>query len=157
MTRMTGGPSMAITKAIVERGGSAGTKRSKRDAPPQAWTIRPLSGLRAPPPPNRRDPSWDCRQRCRGGHGGLAAYNRGTLSGLRCSSCRRRTMMQGGIAKAPVLLQTRDNETRCGCRQRNISRRKETKQRGGRRPNDDHRTMRVLVPSISRGDRPRNF
>ncbi len=36
----------------MEGGGSAGTKRSKCDAPPQAWTIRPLSGLRAPPPPN---------------------------------------------------------------------------------------------------------
>ncbi len=32
MTRMTGGPSTAITEAIVEGGGSAGTKRSKCDA-----------------------------------------------------------------------------------------------------------------------------
>ncbi len=39
MTWTTGGPLMAITEAIVEVGGSAGTKRSKRDAPPQAWTI----------------------------------------------------------------------------------------------------------------------
>jgi hypothetical protein len=51
MMRTTGGPLTPITEAIVEGGGSAGTKRSKRDAPPQAWTIRPLSGLRAPPPP----------------------------------------------------------------------------------------------------------
>jgi hypothetical protein len=50
MMRMTGSPSTATTEAIVEGGGSARTKRSKRDAPPQAWTIRPLSGLRAPPP-----------------------------------------------------------------------------------------------------------
>jgi hypothetical protein len=50
MTRMADGPSMAITEAILEGGGSAGTKRSKCDAPPQAWTIRPLLGLRAPPP-----------------------------------------------------------------------------------------------------------
>ncbi len=42
MTRMTGGPLTAITKAIKEGGGSAGTKWSKHDAPPQAWTIRPL-------------------------------------------------------------------------------------------------------------------
>jgi hypothetical protein len=51
MTRTTGGPSTAITETIVEGGDSAGTKRSKRDAPPQAWTIRSFSGLRAPPPP----------------------------------------------------------------------------------------------------------
>jgi hypothetical protein len=51
MTRMTGGPLTAITEAIMEGGGSAGTKWSKCDAPPQAWTIHPLSGLRAPPPP----------------------------------------------------------------------------------------------------------
>ncbi len=38
-TRMTGGPSTAITKAMVEAGGSARTKQSKRDSPPQAWTI----------------------------------------------------------------------------------------------------------------------
>ncbi len=60
MTRTTGSPSTAITEAIVEGGGSAGTKRSKCDAPPQAWTIRPLLRLRAPPPPNRWDPLWDC-------------------------------------------------------------------------------------------------
>jgi hypothetical protein len=39
MMMTTGGPSTAITEAIVEGGGSAGTKQSKRDAPPQAWTI----------------------------------------------------------------------------------------------------------------------
>jgi hypothetical protein len=45
MTRTTGGPWTAITEAIVEGGGSA----SKRDAPPQAWTIPavpPTSGRR---------------------------------------------------------------------------------------------------------------
>jgi hypothetical protein len=157
MMRTTGGPSTAITEAIVEGGGSAGTKRSKRDAPPQAWTIRPLSGLRAPPPPNRRDLSWDSCQCCRGGRGGLAGYDRSMLLGLRRPSCRRRTMMLGGIAKAAVLLQTRDNKARCGRRRRNISWTKETKRHGGRRPNDDRITMRVLVPSVSRGDRPRNF
>jgi hypothetical protein len=49
MTRTTGGPLTAITEAIVEGGGSVGTKRSKRDAPPQAWTIPavpPTSGRR---------------------------------------------------------------------------------------------------------------
>jgi hypothetical protein len=35
----------------MEGGGSAKTKWSKRDTPPQAWTIRPLSGLHTPPPP----------------------------------------------------------------------------------------------------------
>jgi hypothetical protein len=103
MTRMTGGPSTAITEAIVEGGGSARIKRSKRDAPPQAWTIHPLSGLRAPPP-NRQDPSWDCCQCHHGGRGGLAGYNQGTLLGLHCPSCQRRTMMLGGIVKAAVLL-----------------------------------------------------
>jgi hypothetical protein len=49
-TRTMGGPLMAITVAIVEGGGSAETKRNKLDAPPQAWTIHPLLGLRAPPP-----------------------------------------------------------------------------------------------------------
>jgi hypothetical protein len=39
MMRMMGGPSMAITEAIVEGGGSAGTKWSKRDAPPQLGCI----------------------------------------------------------------------------------------------------------------------
>ncbi len=105
MMRTTGSPSTAITKAIVEGGGSAGTKRSKRDAPPQAWTVRPLSGLRAPPPPNWRNLLWDSCQCCLGGRGGLAGCNQGTLLGLRCPSCQRRTMMLGGIAKAAVLLQ----------------------------------------------------
>ncbi len=59
MTRMTGSPLAAINEAIVEGGGSAGTERSKFDAPPQAWTIHPLSRLHAPPPPNWWDPSWD--------------------------------------------------------------------------------------------------
>jgi hypothetical protein len=116
MTRMTGGPSTAITKAIVEGGGYAGTKRSKCDAHPQAWTIRSLLGLRAPPPPNRWDPLWDrCRCHC-GGCGDSASYNQGWLLGLRHPSCRRRTMMLGGIAKAAALLQTRDGEARFGHR-----------------------------------------
>jgi hypothetical protein len=49
--RMMGGPSMAIVEAIMGGGGSARTKQSKGDAPPQAWTIHPLLGLHAPPPP----------------------------------------------------------------------------------------------------------
>ncbi len=157
MTRMMGGPLTAITEAIVEGGGSAGIKRSKCDAPPQAWSIHPLLGLHAPPPPNQWDPSWDpcgCRP---GGRGGLAGYDRGTLLGLRRPSCQRRTMMRGGIAKAAALLQTQDGEARCGHRRQSISRMKITKQRGGRRPSDDRRTMRVLVPSVSRVARPINF
>jgi hypothetical protein len=50
MTRTTGGPLAAIAEAIMEGGGSAGTKWSKHDAHPQAWTIRPLSGCIPPPP-----------------------------------------------------------------------------------------------------------
>ncbi len=157
MMRMTGGPLTAITEAIVEGGGSAGTIRSKCDAPPQAWTIRPLSGLHAPPSPNRWDPLWDPCQRPHRGRGGLAGCDWGTLLGLRCPSCQRRTMMLGGIAKAAALLQTQDGKARCGRRRQNISRMKETKQRGGRRPNDDCRMMHVLIPSVSRVDRPRNF
>jgi hypothetical protein len=47
MMRMMGSPSMAITRAIVEGGDSARTKQSKRDAPPQAWTIPDIPPLQA--------------------------------------------------------------------------------------------------------------
>jgi hypothetical protein len=47
MRRTKGGPLMAITKAIVEGGGCAGTKQSKRDAPPQTWTIPAVPPLQA--------------------------------------------------------------------------------------------------------------
>jgi hypothetical protein len=99
MTRMTGGPSTAITEAIVEGGGSAGTKRSKCDAPPQAWTICPLSGLRAPPPPTGGTRRGIVVNVVAGGGGGFGRLQLGHALGTLLSIMSKKDNDAGGDHK----------------------------------------------------------
>jgi hypothetical protein len=102
MTRTTGGALTAITKAIVKGGGSAGTKRSKRDAPPQA---RPCS------PPTHPLPSHLTRTR-------LARCRWTTLLTRRqmAMASSRQWRQQQLLIRGSTQLQRRDADRRSDCR-----------------------------------------
>jgi hypothetical protein len=96
MMRMTGSPLTAITEAIVEGGGSARTKRSKFDIPPQAWTIRPLSRLHAPPPPQLVGPVMGSLLTSLQGVWGLGRLQLGHALGIPLSIMSKKNDDAGG-------------------------------------------------------------